>query len=177
VESATVVAYVFLTVTLWIRALRVGSRAPLMMSFLSLLVACRELDFNSRFTSRNIEHGFTLAYFFDFKVPGKEKLVVACVLIVLFFVVYIIARNLLPPFVRALESKRTDAVMILQAAFLLAFAQPCDEMGHIFTRMRGSYTSVGLSFTVLAETLELGVSLLFVVAFFLWSSEKCEQAE
>ena len=84
VESATVVAYVFLTVALWIRALRVGSRAPLMMSFLTLLVACRELDFNSRFTSRNIEHGFTLAYFFDFKVPGKEKLVVACVLIVLF---------------------------------------------------------------------------------------------
>ena len=128
-ESATVVAYVFLTVTLWIRALRVGSRAPLMMSFLSLLVACRELDFNSRFTSRNIEHGFTLAYFFDFKVPGKEKLVVACVLIVLFFVVYIIARNLLPPFVRALESKRTDAVMILQAAFLLAFAQPWTRWG------------------------------------------------
>lgn len=118
-----------------------------------------------------------LAYFFDFKVPGKEKLVVACVLILLFRVLFTIAHDLWPAFGRLLGAKQPPALITLQAAFLLVLAQPLDEMGHILRRMRGSYATIGLSFSFLAETLELGVSLLFVVAFFRRSSEKREQAE
>jgi len=83
VKTASLVLYIIGGLMSWSLALRKRLADGNRLGLIFFLFALRELDFTRRFTTKNIEHGVFITYFFIYDIPLVEKIVVAVVLVLL----------------------------------------------------------------------------------------------
>ncbi|MFQ5896646.1 MAG: hypothetical protein ACE5JN_00130 [Candidatus Methylomirabilia bacterium] len=171
IERATLLLYLAGAATLSIFATYKRRGSGYAASFVFLLFGLRELDFNSRFTTQNIEKCLTLCFFLSPDVPVSEKIIVGTALLILAAILLKLIANYGPGVIKAIRAGRPYAISMLSGTLLLPVSQVFDECAHFLRRRVVVYDDVVLACALLGEVLELAVPLLFLLAFLQWTND------
>jgi hypothetical protein len=169
VEMASAGGYALATVAAAVLGHRLGWPAPRLVAGALGLLLLRELDFQDRFTTKNIDE---VAFFRSPRVPPAEKLVVGGVYLGLAAFALWFLRRTAPPWARALRRGEPWAGTVLGAGLMLVAAQVMDRLAVPAKRRWGS--PANLAMHAGEEVFELAVPVLLLVA--LWQAARRPRA-
>lgn len=171
IENATVALYVVTGVIALIFARKKHWRHGYAVATILALAAMRELDFNDRFTTKQIDK---LDFYLSPRVPLSEKLIVLAVLLAIGVFLSAFIRRAWPAFARALTDRQPYAISTTFAILLIVVSQVLDELS--VPLKKSGFRDVALVAQVFEEILELGIPTLFLIALLQWAKgrEACE---
>ena len=168
IENATVLLYVAGAVLAWVFGKRELWSKGYTGGFVLLLLALRELDFHTRFTSRSLSQW---NFLISAHVPPSEKVIgLAAYVIVAVPLVRLVAGS--RPLFSAVRNRRPYAISAFSGIILVPVSMLFDLTARIL-RERGMEIDddVYLTCQLLEETLELAIPLLFMIALLQWKKE------
>lgn len=168
IETLTVVVYAIVVLFLLQISFQQRASQYLPTSALVTLLALRELDFHTRFTTMGI---FKTKFYISPEVPQVEKIVVSLLVLVLFLFLLAFIKHHFASFLCNLQQGKPVTVAIAFGIGSAVLSKIIDNMSELFHPLCFWYDPVVMT-RAIEEVLELAIPCFFMVAIYYFNGNR-----